>query len=112
MSSYPMCEKMGLTLSRVINDAPGRYYIDARDVELLLSKGQVRYGNADGATSAHKCYNDTHSGLLIGYQKIQPEKPLTKDDLIDMIQKVSPPEMAHLSATFISAIRTRGIEGE
>jgi len=60
----------------------------ASDLEKALESATVMYGNdADlniGGIGNKQDRNDTHQGLLLGYQPIQ-EKAVTKDEILELL---------------------------
>ena len=91
MSKYPLCEEVGLKPS-LYTTGDNEKLLMASDVEALLLRGVRVYGQekwdcAYGLTG-RKNRNDTHEGILLNYKPISKPKPVTKEELICLINSL------------------------
>ena len=99
MSKYPNISKFMPELRRTTIHGDARDFILMSDLEAVLAKGVVVYGQ-ENSFKAHSKQNhtnlldvkvpcDTHSGLLIGYQPIESSEPVTVDRIINVLKEIS-----------------------
>lgn len=89
MSQYHLIKLYLPELKVFGTDTKDRPFYSASDLEAALQKGVTVFGqkemNHEGLGS-RQLPSDTHIGLLLGYQPIPQEKPVSKIELIGVIQ--------------------------
>ena len=90
MSDYPLIRKYlsNLKIYKAHNVGAAVY---CEDLEAELKKGAVMFGQAgDLMFDTLTVYrNGSHQGLLIGYQPIEKEKPVSKTELLEILRAES-----------------------
>lgn len=88
MSEYPNISKFA---SELLNGNSGVFeeYCKLSDLEAILAKGVVVYGQNDSMpynmSHVYDNRSDTHSGLLLSYQPIESSEPVKVEEIDDLL---------------------------
>ena len=77
MSKYPLIKELGL--QAFLQPLPDHYLVDAAELEAILQKAAVVYGNVNSYATAWTkgaIMGDTHSALLINIKQIKDKTTL------------------------------------
>lgn len=97
MTKFKNIEALGLSISEYNGGLKyGTCFVYAADLEALLEKGVRVYGVANSLLNSaaysslteHRGGRDTHTGILIDYKPIPKPKPVSKEEIKNLLISV------------------------